>query len=208
MRHLRRAAIPLELRGLVALQKIGDVISTQSHVFKEPGCVIRRVRDHIRFERAEACPPVVVDLRWIRRNVPVVDATEHMDILVLDQRPHLRPVLDQKQRTQGHREPHLVLQAPGCSDDRLLTGPRVTATGVGPEPAGMILPTMALLKKKLTGAICDEHRNRPVLAPVDVRLKLRGRADVIAVGVDENDAFIFINHGSKPFLCNRQPGLM
>jgi hypothetical protein len=67
----------------------------------------------------------------------------------------------------------------------------------------MILPAMALLKKKLPGAICDEHRNGPVLAPVDMRLKLWSRTDVIAVGVDKNNAFVFINHGSKPFLSNQ-----
>jgi hypothetical protein len=68
----------------------------------------------------------------------------------------------------------------------------------------MIFAAMTLLEKKLPIAICHQHGDRAVLAPINVRLKLGGCADVIAVRVDKDNAFVFINHGSKPcFAANR-----
>jgi hypothetical protein len=61
------------------------------------------------FKFLKADPYITLDLQRVRRNALVMGPAEHMDILVLDERPHLRAVFNDEKRRKISLKTHFVL---------------------------------------------------------------------------------------------------
>jgi hypothetical protein len=121
-----------------------------------------------------------------------------VDDLVLAQ-----PVLegDRVSAAEGEREirrdPDLLEQPPARRPHRRLAGPRMAATGVRPQAAGMILRRMALLQRDRALPVDEENRERPMQEPGLVHMKLLAPPDA-AIAIVGKDKALDLAQGRSP----------
>ena len=60
----------------------------------------------------------------------------------------------------------------------LLTGARMAAAGIGPQPAGMVFSGGASMQQDSPVSIADDDGYSAVSQPVPMRLELGGRSDL------------------------------
>jgi len=104
-------------------------------------------------------PRPVGDLVGVRANIRRINCPdEHAVVLVLDHVRSYRNVIGfLKGGRQGTVESHFFGETAVSPVERGLAGLGVTATGVGPQPPGVVLVYGSSLKEKTTGRIEDEY---------------------------------------------------
>src|SRR5215469_6063367 len=81
---------------------------------------------------------------------------------------------------------------------RRVTGPRMTAAGVGPQPAGMIFCRIAAVHQHVTRPVAHQYGKRPVFQPTPVHLDLRRDALRYVICIDKDDRIAIVGSGRKP----------
>src|SRR5262249_15324015 len=157
----------------------------------EPRRVALRVRLDAGKHLADISPTGRGNLRRIGPWMRVGAAGEHVVELVLDEaRSYVGAVEEREGEVERAVQPELLPQTAVRRVRRPLARPRMTATGVRPQAAGVVFLERALLQQHLRpGRVEDEDRDGAVQPAVGVHVRLRGGSDLAIVFVDENDVF-------------------
>jgi hypothetical protein len=78
----------------------------------------------------------------------------------------------------------------------------MAAASIRPESAGVVLSAIAFLQKEFPGVILDQNGDSPVLQPIDMRLKLGCKANVLSIGVNKHHHLVLIDHNRVHLLMN------
>lgn len=131
-------------------------------------------------------------LHEIGRNRTIMAAAKDMNDLVLAETiVECGLVLDDPQPLERAIEAHFLAEAPLCGRRDRLSGPRMSAAGIGPQAARVVLGRGPLLQKLTSRRIPDDDREGAMPKPTAMRVDLLRRSDLAILGVDKNE---LLNH--------------